>query len=411
MKTPINNGLAQSDIDFNNRKPANADLSDYAGDNLTWNNSTKKFDATVTPPSESVMQNIFFPETYGAVGDGTTDDTTALQDCIDAAVATAGTVKLSPVTYKITTALSVTGSVAIEGSGMFPQNGTVDTSPPLQSMNMPYVSPYIKGSVLLQTGAGENGITINVTGLGVNLRDFGIRFADAIKFTDTGHGIFAEGADYAGFKNNGIMSSLWSNLGVYGHDGDHYAYHLTNPICSTFNHLTGWGGGGIRIESNNNWSYYGNAVFEHPYFALCVAGTAHGYHMKLAPGANYLMLLTFIRPQVNVADTGVATPPTNMQNTFRIDQAIYVNILGPDFETDCGSITVGVYGASKVNVTAGIADGNFEQWGDTGAAQKINGDLTVSNGVITGSGSIPAGGTTGQVLTKLSNSNYDVGWV
>ena len=69
-------------------------------------------------------QHIFYPEDYGAIGDGTTDDTTALQACMTAAVAVGGTVKLSPVTYKITTALSITGSVAIEGSGMLPQNGT-----------------------------------------------------------------------------------------------------------------------------------------------------------------------------------------------------------------------------------------------------------------------------------------------
>jgi len=45
-KTPINNGILQSDLDAAGYKILSANLSDYAGANMTWNAVTNKFDAT-----------------------------------------------------------------------------------------------------------------------------------------------------------------------------------------------------------------------------------------------------------------------------------------------------------------------------------------------------------------------------
>ena len=60
----------------------------------------------------------FLPEQYGAVGDGTTDDTTALQACFTAAIAAKGKVKLAAKTYKYAGLLAtVTEGIDVEGSG------------------------------------------------------------------------------------------------------------------------------------------------------------------------------------------------------------------------------------------------------------------------------------------------------
>lgn len=60
----------------------------------------------------------FLPEQYGAVGDGTTDDTTALQACFTAAIAAKGKVKLAAKTYKYAGLIaSVTQGIDVEGSG------------------------------------------------------------------------------------------------------------------------------------------------------------------------------------------------------------------------------------------------------------------------------------------------------
>ena len=55
------------------------------------------------------------PRTFGAVGDGTTDDTAALQACITAAGS--GTVELPPLTFKVTAPLVVPTGCEIRGTG------------------------------------------------------------------------------------------------------------------------------------------------------------------------------------------------------------------------------------------------------------------------------------------------------
>lgn len=60
----------------------------------------------------------FLPEEYGAVGDGTTDDTTALQACFTAAIAAKGKVKLAAKTYKYAGLLAtITEGIDVEGAG------------------------------------------------------------------------------------------------------------------------------------------------------------------------------------------------------------------------------------------------------------------------------------------------------
>lgn len=55
---------------------------------------------------------------YGAAGDGTTNDTTAIQNAINAAIAAGGgTVYLPPGSYKITTVLTLGGNIHLRGAG------------------------------------------------------------------------------------------------------------------------------------------------------------------------------------------------------------------------------------------------------------------------------------------------------
>jgi hypothetical protein len=100
MKTPINNGLAQSDLDLATFKLLRANLGDYAGIGLNWNPLTGKLDANSGGGATPITVNVQAPP-YNATGDGVTDDTAAIQAAINDVCGSAvgGTVYLPGGTY------------------------------------------------------------------------------------------------------------------------------------------------------------------------------------------------------------------------------------------------------------------------------------------------------------------------
>ena len=108
----------------------------------------------------SIPFDVVFPESYGAVGDGTTDDTTAIQNAIDSGFP----VWLSAKTYKVTT-LTVTSNRTLIGEGY---NSVLYTTSNAAIINI--TGDYnnlrqfrLKGN---STGTSQNGVqAIGVVGL------------------------------------------------------------------------------------------------------------------------------------------------------------------------------------------------------------------------------------------------------
>ena len=77
----------------------------------------------ITRTAQSKMQEGFHVTDFGAVGDGTTNDTTAIQAAINAAVALGGSNVIFPQTvsgdYKISSKLTVSGKVLLQGTGQY----------------------------------------------------------------------------------------------------------------------------------------------------------------------------------------------------------------------------------------------------------------------------------------------------
>jgi hypothetical protein len=101
------------------------------------------------------MRVVIYPEDHGAVGDGSHDDTTALQAAIDAAASSRGTVLLLPKTYKVTAVLNVPGGINIFGMG---------------NMLSIISSTQTTGHVLNLTGTGANCASGSI--FWTSLRDF-----------------------------------------------------------------------------------------------------------------------------------------------------------------------------------------------------------------------------------------------
>jgi hypothetical protein len=93
-----------------------------------WNNSANAtdfkvdIDGTATNLNTAVAgwSGVYFnvkSSTYGAVGDGTTDDTAAISAAITAATTNGGIVFFPAATYRITSTLTVPGDVLVQGAG------------------------------------------------------------------------------------------------------------------------------------------------------------------------------------------------------------------------------------------------------------------------------------------------------
>ncbi len=288
----------------------------------------------------------------GATGTGRiltwgTDDSVAVQAAVNAAPAAATVI--IPGQTLVTTALSITKDLTISGVGVSEvTGGIIDSS----FGSGPSLVPYLRGSVLIMATAATNVVDITGTGVNVHFTALGIRFAPAIMFTNTGHGVYAvPTALYGpGGHENGLFNPRWDNVVVFGHDGNHYAYYMLNSNLGSFTHLRGHGGGGLFIESDSYGAAFGNAVFVGPYFRMFCGGTANGFTLKcrnLDATQPSLNLLDFYRPQVNILAPGLApafanlgiTAPTLAQYNWRnvktgANWPRWINIENPDWEND-----------------------------------------------------------------------------
>jgi hypothetical protein len=351
-------------------------------------------------PSGSGTGWEFDAASYGATGDGVTDDTAALLDAIDD-VPEGGTLHVARGVYVLTAPIVIDKAMTLVGDGVCGLHGA-RTVLGINTQNAPITPPYLVGTVFAQTTPGADGFQITACGLPVHLRDFGVRFDGAHRWTNTGHGINAAPTVVAGNGfDNGLISATWDRLTVFGHDGNHYAYRCLNHLCCTFTHLRHFGGGGLQMENDSDLlsAYFGNVSCNHIYGQVICAGTANGIDLKATRGT--LNLMVFIRPQCTIDDMTAEFPttvaPTSAQKMFRSDAGVnHLTLLAPDFEMNSligsnivlpdGKYFVDPSGLINGTTTGGAAsDGGHYSW--LQPAHHVNRsmltDLRISNNVAT----------------------------
>jgi len=275
---------------------------------------------------------------FGAAGDGVTDDTAALQAAVDA-LPEGGTLLLPFGRYRVTRPVEVGRACRIEGAGAFPRFGSVARD--FNSINAPVARPMLAGAVIVQSAPDQDGLRLNVTGAAVHLRGVGLEFEGGHRFRATGHGIAANPERHLAGFDNGLAGSVWDNVVVAGHDGDHYGLRVVNGIYNDIRAFQSFGGGVVHLVNDSAVNgHYGNTVFHSLYGQVFAGGSADG--IRLESVTDMLNLLAFVRPQVTVADMTAtfpeARPTTAAQQMLRaVGPVPWVSLLQPDFETTVGS--------------------------------------------------------------------------
>lgn len=260
-------------------------------------------------------------------------------------------------------------------------------------INGPLGTPALIGSVLCPSPNGSDAIDITGTSPSIDIENIGILFQTA--FVNTGHGIDANPPNTSSTNEVGLIGSLWNNVKVYGHDGNHYAFYQQNPINNTMLHLTSYGGGGIYVNgTSHNGKNYGNTTFIDAFLQAYIGGKSNVINIS-AGASSALNLITFIRPQA-FTDSGWCTqavctsnPVQAAQNTLYVDtNTKWVRVLAPDFETSVGSSAVfsNPGGTNVFDAQFGLVNNQSQpDWGTQGfygGGQNVTVTNTTSSGTV-----------------------------
>lgn len=169
---------------------------------------------------------VFNVKAYGAVGDDTTDDTTAIQNAITAAAASGGKVWFPAGTYKITAALKLYSgttptivaytNITLAGSGASGTNGSI-------------IKQYTTG---LDCIKALNDVANTAQSLNITIQDLCLLWGTATK-TNSGNGIYlaqqaAGGPSFQQINMKNVVASGFQGSGKYG-------FNIESIIGSTLN--------------------------------------------------------------------------------------------------------------------------------------------------------------------------------
>lgn len=438
MKTPINSALAQSNVDFNNLKALNADLSDYAGQGLGWNPTAKQFEASGAVVSPTVTVNVK-DAPYNAAGDGVTDDTTAIQTALNDVGALGGGVVFIPRgTYFVDGPFDATTNSVIK----IPYNDP-STQPPIAIEIRGEV-----GNTHYGTAAPVGGTRILCTKIGTGTRPAVIAanaFSGAPSVPDMNH-------VYVYIKN--LSVDVPDNPTV---DGIRLETAVGASIENVSVNSTG------TTQPSNGTRAITTPQINDGTMNLCRNVTAYGFDRGFEVGEHFHGSWIFaVQCNIGVVFNGVNEGSTADIGIFWCPIAVWFAGYHPTdiyleneravagwsiFVRDVHDASNYAHGIIRYNlVTAGVgpvtgivtnggANLRFidlnnaadqeagSKWNFVDPADptkklrfSLSGITTATTRTITVRDSditlvpVPPGGTTGQSLKKLSNADYDVGW-
>jgi hypothetical protein len=344
-KTPIKNGVLQSDLDAAGYKILSANLSGYAGSGLSWNVSTGKFDSSAGLPAG------------GTTGQALTKNSNANYDVHWSTVSggAGGNDLPAPLTLHSTGVWNNPGTYPFTAanSGIFVLDATGREILRLWASNSDTSAPHPNNHNLylgFQTGYSQasDNTTAGYENVGIGTQALYYNTGSG----NTAVGVFASKFNTTGFANVAIGSNALN--------GNHTGEGVT---AVGVNALAAAGGGGNT-------------------------GVGFGALNILQDGGE------------NVA-VGRYSGSTSLHDYGCV-------FLGEYAQRD-GDSGVALNSAIAIGYQANVSTSNTAVIGSSLLTDAYFGS-TAGNALLHGKGAYPSGGTTGQVLTKNTNTNYDVGW-
>lgn len=402
MNTPIRNGVLQSDLDFAGYNALNFPLP-----------AQRKFDV----------------KTYGATGDGTTDDTAAIQDALAAVPAAGGVLYFPAGRYKYTgTTLTLDRRITVEGEGAgihFAENGwgvngeisltTID----FNSGTLPLFDVTEHGCAFKNV-ALRNTVTTPSAGCGILVSANG----DRTRYENVTIDGFYTDVDVQAGSAHTFTGCMFIGPVLYGiklrnilipDGGDHF---ITDCYIGT--HLSRAATSAIRIESGG-----GVKIVNTKINTFLVANSwQNGIDLAVADNvvtSDLLVSNCSIEGYSGIGIKGTTSATNSKWGNIILSGNQFLAFGGTPYGINFSATTANDFWGIVINGNYGRVGSSSNPFirlaNCTDVILSANGQATFSALATFGAGVafarsqvIPNGGTTGQSLKKLSNADYDVGW-
>jgi len=291
--TSIKNALAELDTE----KTSIASLAASTGSTLVG--TTNGSAGSVTRTVASKLNDTVSVKDFGAVGDGTTDDTVAIQAAINYATNLLGTTIYFPAgTYIITSELTATGSVILKGAG--------------SSFVAVAGFPTSIGTLLKYNGtAGATMLSLTTSNSGCGVEDISFNGNSL-----AAKGILLTGVVYGKFNNIHIYSITNVGLEINGGNATTASYNsfsnlAINALSTCYAAL--WVRGSSVYNSNACHNIFRGTT-------ITFLGASHGLVLGGCDNNNFIMTFIYC-PSSGVTGYGVYVDPADVtgfpnNNTF-----------------------------------------------------------------------------------------------